>query len=52
MCEEKRAILEEYRKDDPEIPSISQLTLYEESVEDIMGLDSLGISEKGSTTIQ
>ena len=50
MCKEKHLILEEYHKDAPitELPRIAQLTLYDESVEDIMGFESLVLGKQSS----
>jgi hypothetical protein len=50
MCEEKHLILEEYHGDASvtDLPRIAQLTLYDESVEDIMGVESLVLGKSSS----
>jgi hypothetical protein len=48
MCEEKKLILEAYAQDAPvtDLPRIAQLSLYDESVDDIMTLESLRLGKR------
>lgn len=48
MCDEKNLILQAYAQDAPvtDLPKIAQLTLYDESVEDILVLESLSLGKR------